>query len=917
MIMKNAIIFIAFLVYAQSVVATDYYVSNSGDDSNPGTSTTSAWKTLDKVNSMMSSFKAGDKILFEKGGIFRGTLKIKVSGSSSNPVIFGAYGSGNNPVLKASKVIGTWSQNGNIWTADCPDCPETVTNLFINNKFQPLGRYPNTGYRTITSAIGSNVIIDGNLSFPDAYWNNAEVAVKTADWVIDVVPISSQVGTTLNLAENTTYGIKKGYGYFFQNHINTLDSEGEWCYDKQQKKIFVYSSDNLNSKSIEIAFYDYCVDITGYNYITVENLELTHSRLASLFTSNCNFITVINNLVRHSGGNGIEIRQTNNAFIDNNTLLNTNNNGFECYKSNLGIFSNNTVIKTSQIPGRGYSGNEKGLGVFLLASNDFLIEYNKVDSTGYNGIHFLSTENAIVKNNFVNHSCLVKSDGGGIYVWGNKLPGNKITGNIVLNSIGNTEGTDQPQKAANGIYIDGYNSGHTVENNTSAFNSTGVFVSHSTSINIKNNTCFDNTMSLFLWASGDYVVDNCIIRNNYFFSLGRTDQWVMYFDDVGGINTFENNTLCDPFGPQIIRDITREGTKIVHDYTFNEWQNQGHITDKAIPFTYAQSGLPDTTGFIKFYINPSKTTKTINLVGTYRDLDNNIVMGSVDINPYSSIILLKENRTILGSETTPTGQNQFCQATDATTYTTVGTSQADTYLWNISPTSAGSLTQNGKSVTVNWNPLFSGNCNLSYLASGPGNYAAMSPPLAIQLAPLPNIPDSPVGIDSLFQNSIPTDYGTSEMEDAISYEWKITPQFAGTIEPKGNGSSCKVTWNEPFFGTAYLSVRGINACGAGNYSDSLKIKVLEAELGYGIINIFTPNGDGFNDYWNIPFIRDFPNATIKIFDRSNKLLIEYKGDESSWNGTVKGELVPMGNYLYVIDLGGGKKPIKGYVTVLR
>ena len=185
----------------------------------------------------------------------------------------------------------------------------------------------------------------------------------------------------------------------------------------------------------------------------------------------------------------------------------------------------------------------------------------------------------------------------------------------------------------------------------------------------------------------------------------------------------------------------------------------------------------------------------------------------------------------------------------------------------------------------------------------------------VNILPRPYQPGIPDGQTSLFQNAPQTDYTIFKIEDAIGYEWKIFPSDAGRIFPLEN--TCRVEWNEPFIGAAYLSVRAENECGMGLYSDSLRIKINEADLAYGIINIFTPNGDGFNDYWSIPFIIDFPDAVIKIFDRSNKLLVEYKGADSSWNGTVNGELVPMGNYLYVIDLKNGKPVIKGYVTVLR
>jgi gliding motility-associated-like protein len=233
----------------------------------------------------------------------------------------------------------------------------------------------------------------------------------------------------------------------------------------------------------------------------------------------------------------------------------------------------------------------------------------------------------------------------------------------------------------------------------------------------------------------------------------------------------------------------------------------------------------------------------------------------------------------------------------------------------LSPESAGTISGSGKSVTVNWDPGFSGNCNISFLASGANSFKAVSPALQVNVLPKPTKPIIPDGPVSLFQNAPLADYSTAKVDDALSYEWKIFPPEAGKIYP--NETNCKIEWNEPFLGYAYLSVRAENGCGMGKYSDSLKINVQEAELAYGIINIFTPNGDGFNDYWSIPFIKDFPDAVIKIFDRNNQLLVEYKGADSSWNGTVNGELVPMGNYLYMIDLKNGKPPIKGYVTVLR
>src|SRR5690349_15494246 len=51
-----------------------YYVSNSGSDSASGTSSGSAWKSIDRVNS--ATLKAGDKVLFQGGQTFSGGLYV-------------------------------------------------------------------------------------------------------------------------------------------------------------------------------------------------------------------------------------------------------------------------------------------------------------------------------------------------------------------------------------------------------------------------------------------------------------------------------------------------------------------------------------------------------------------------------------------------------------------------------------------------------------------------------------------------------------------------------------------------------------------------------------------------------------------------------------------------------------------------
>ena len=66
-----------------------FYVSNEGNDSNDGLSINTPWKTLTKLNQMMSAktVKNGDAVLFRRGDTFRGNITIR-----DHNVTLGSYG---------------------------------------------------------------------------------------------------------------------------------------------------------------------------------------------------------------------------------------------------------------------------------------------------------------------------------------------------------------------------------------------------------------------------------------------------------------------------------------------------------------------------------------------------------------------------------------------------------------------------------------------------------------------------------------------------------------------------------------------------------------------------------------------------------------------------------------------------------
>lgn len=82
-------------------------------------------------------------------------------------------------------------------------------------------------------------------------------------------------------------------------------------------------------------------------------------------------------------------------------------------------------------------------------------------------------------------------------------------------------------------------------------------------------------------------------------------------------------------------------------------------------------------------------------------------------------------------------------------------------------------------------------------------------------------------------------------------------------------------------------------------------------------NLFTPNGDGVNDTWQLKELVDYPSCLVRIFNRNGELIYNSVGYSVPWDGKYKGVNVPAGTYYYIILPKNGKKEVGGYVTVIR
>ena len=86
----------------------------------------------------------------------------------------------------------------------------------------------------------------------------------------------------------------------------------------------------------------------------------------------------------------------------------------------------------------------------------------------------------------------------------------------------------------------------------------------------------------------------------------------------------------------------------------------------------------------------------------------------------------------------------------------------------------------------------------------------------------------------------------------------------------------------------------------------------------GVPKFFTPNGDGFNDYWNIKGVNaNFSSKSIiYIFDRYGKLMKQILPSSQGWDGTINGAPLPADDYWFTLKLEDGREA-KGHFSLQR
>jgi hypothetical protein len=272
-VLNRYLVVLVVLLLTLTAQATTYYVNSStGDDSKSGTSTSTPWKTLAKVNA--TSFSPGDAILFNRGDSWEGTLTVKNSGTSGNPITYGAYGSGDKPILYGSEVITGWTKySGNIYKANYYTA---ISQVFISNKKMKAARFPNSGYANIDAVDNASFTcnaLSAEIDYTGAIWGGRTVA-----YAFDSDDVISSSGNTLTLESVPYSSLGVNEGFLLTNKLEFLDEAGEWYYDAATTTLYLWtpSGDSPENYTVRGTIRDNVVNTNGKDYINIKNLEIDH-----------------------------------------------------------------------------------------------------------------------------------------------------------------------------------------------------------------------------------------------------------------------------------------------------------------------------------------------------------------------------------------------------------------------------------------------------------------------------------------------------------------------------------------------------------------------------------------------------------------------------------------------------------------
>jgi hypothetical protein len=284
--------------------AAEYYFDSvNGNDNAVGTSQSTAWKSLAKMNSY--PFKAGDIINLNRGSVWTGGLIVSKSGTAVNPITFRAYGIGEKPIFE-----NPGDGISNTYAVRINGSYVTLENILARNSFYS-GIYisQNANYNIIrdieVTDSGIGVAVNGT--------NN----LITKNYIHDLKMIVNDVGGNGN--DYGAVGIEMFNGpneISYNRLINCHAPSYDFGYDGGAVEIYLLYG-NADGSSFH---HNYAENTEGFIEIHSRNLLYSANNVTisqNVIVNTRSFIDI--GLPGYGGGH--ELKSTQNIKLEQNTYV--------------------------------------------------------------------------------------------------------------------------------------------------------------------------------------------------------------------------------------------------------------------------------------------------------------------------------------------------------------------------------------------------------------------------------------------------------------------------------------------------------------------------------------------------------------------------------------------------------------------
>lgn len=660
---------LAFLIFSAinsfSASKTYYLSSSTGNNSNTGTDELHPWKTIDRLNKQ--KLAPGNTVLFKCNDVFFGEILINQSGSKSLPITFSAYGKGAKPVISGAIQLKNFTPFGkNIWQAPCS---QNVKSFYNNGNLQTLARYPNRGFAIMQNGVNNSItFIDSALKQKPGYWENANLRFRTWDWELRNSIVKKFDDYKVTISDSSTNTLGKGWGYYFDNKFEELDSLGEWFYNPTKKLLYYFGGPNFNAKSAEAVVLSNGIKLNnGVSNVNIKNLAIhKFDQYGINLNSNNTNIAVTNNNINHINHTGVFVNQVaKTCAIAKNEISFINGRGIYALEPENLLIDKNNVHHIGLTMGYGVNGVNGMVGITITnnevdktaqshtAINNRIIN-NNVQNIGYVGIR-MDGAYSLMQNNTVNNVLLKLSDGAAIYCWAKSkyfTHHNVIKNNIVSNVSGSNYGTPSgPIAAANGIYVDNLCYLISVEGNTvSNISATGIHINSDAYNNsVTNNLIFNckNALGIAEWAKPASTINNSYFNNTVVLTQPKQIgailiNWLlpgtknMAKFNFNAYYSLHSDTLAEDY--YNLKDSVGENIKVNNHFTFKDWKNTyGYETNG----TFTNLKALNQNGFYPQLItNPTSLKKSQTFVNKKVLGLNGKEITSLSLVPFQSKVIL-------------------------------------------------------------------------------------------------------------------------------------------------------------------------------------------------------------------------------------------------------------------------------------